>query len=337
MEKKKLLFFTIGIAVIVSCLFSCNYSVKKERNQPVQQQSATFSAVQVSIELDSLVPIELSAKKSINIQSPKTGKLKKGDVPMKFGRFVRKGDLLVQLSFDEDYNQLVELKKKLSQEVNDFIEYPFIQSASNLRMKWKSLADELSPAKRLPPFPLIDSEEEKRALKQTLIGKYYIQATALERSIDEAFVFSPVTGWFNKVVFSVGDEVSQDQLIAEVVEIKQWKLTNKSAVDQLKGKEWRIVTNGKKEIGTLTRGTVNESEYTIQFTPGISLPYDKKYFVVSNQVIQAQRIPRSCFKNGVVIMLKNGQEKRIAISRVKQSVDSVWVTGLPEKCTLKQF
>ena len=335
MEKKKLLFFIIGIFVTISSLLSCNQSLKKEENQPVKEQRTTFSAISVSIELDSLVPIELSAKKSITIQSPKTGKLKKGDVPMKFGRFVRKGDLLVQLSFDEEYNQLVELKKKLSIEVNDFIEYPFIQSASNLRTKWKSLADELSPAKRLPPFPLIDSEEEKRELKQTMIGKYYIQATALERSIDEAFVFSPVTGWLNKVAISIGDEVTQGQLMAEVAESNNWKLKNKSSVDQLKGIEWQIVTEKNKEIGKLVRGT--RSTYSIQFTPGIVLPSDKKYFIVSKQPIKTQRIPKSCFKNGAVLTIQHGQEKRVTVRRMKQSADSVWVIGLTEKCVMKRF
>lgn len=335
MEKKKLLFFTIGIVVTVSNLISCNQSLKKEENQPVKEQRTTFSAVSVSIELDSLVPIELSAKKSITIQSPKTGKLKKGDVPMKFGRFVRKGDLLVQLSFDEEYNQLVELKKKLSIEVNDFIEYPFIQSASNLRTKWKSFADELSPAKRLPPFPLIDSEEEKRELKKTMIGKYYIQATALEQSIDEAFVFSPATGWLNKVDISIGDEVNQGQLMAEVVENKQWKLKNKSAIHLLKGIEWQIVAEKNKEIGELVRGT--RSTYSIQFTPGITLPSDKKYFIVSKQPIKTQRIPKSCFNNGAVLTIQHGREKRVTVRRMKQSADSVWVIGLPEKCVMNRF
>ncbi len=335
MEIKKKLFFFVGIAVFVSCILSCNSSDKKEINKNRNKQPISFYPATVTLDFDSLVPIELLPKNATNITSPKIGKLKKGDVRMKFGQFVRKGDLLVQLSFEEEYNQLVDLKKKLSVEVTEFLEIPFIQSSTDLHTKWKSLADELNPAKRLPPFPLIDSEEEKQALKQTLIGKYFVQAAGLERSIDEAFVFSPKTGWLNKVDVSIGDEVTQGQLMAEVAESKDWKLKNKSSVDQLKGIEWQIVTEENNEIGKLVRG--NRSTYRIQFTPGIALPSDKKFFIRTKQSIQAQRIPKSSFKNGTVWTIQNGQEKRVTVRRMKQSADSVWVIGLPEKCGLKRF
>jgi hypothetical protein len=337
MEKKNKLFFTIGISVLFISIFSCNQPVEKAENFRNKKPKSEFSPESVTILEDSLVPIELRATHAIKVLLPKAGKLKKGDIELKNGRFVHEGELLVQLSFEEEYNQLVELKKRLSKEVNDFLQFPFIASNENLTKKWGVFEEALSPAKRLPSFPLIDSDDEKRELKLTLIGKYYLQATVLERSIETAFIFAPASGWLDKVSFSIGDNIDEGQVAAEIITNKHWRLKNESVTKQLKGYEWPIVNTTGKKVGKLIRKPKSGDTYSVQFAPGIELMQNAPFFIVSKRTIMAHRIPKMYLKGRTVLGVQNEQERSISIKIIKQSKDSVWVTGLPEKCNVKQF
>ena len=335
MEKKRT--FSIGASIVVILLgfVSCNQTTKKPEKELVKEEAEYFTPVFETVMVDRLIPIQLSYTNSVKVLANKSGNVKNGDVGWKNGRYVKKGQLLVQLSFESEYAELSALKKQLYEAVSTFIQTPEVENSKMLVNKWQAFLDELSPAKRLPAFPLIDSEEEKRALKQTLIGKYYVRATALETTIEQAFVFASKTGWLMNIRCAIGDEVTQGKLLAEIVQENDWQIKNSTFIDTLSGDEWKLVSN-KKEMGTLFRSLSKKyRNYQLELIDGTDLNQTSKLFIKTKHTIRTAQIPTASFNNNRVTYLEGKQEKIVQVDVVKQTKDSLWVTGLPENKALR--
>ena len=335
MENKKKFSFGASLVFILLGFVSCNQTTKNTEKESVKVKLEYVTPVFEMLTVDHLIPLQLSYTNSVKVLANKSGNVKKGDVKWKNGQYVKENQLLVQLSFESEYAELSALKKQLHEAVSTFIQSPEVTNSKILTQKWQSFLDEVSPAKRLPSFPLIDSDEEKRALKQTLIGKYYVRANALETTIEQAFVFAPKSGWLMNIRCAIGEEVNQGKLLAEIVQNNDWQIKNSTFIDTLSGDEWKLVSN-KKEMGTLFRlPSKKKKNYQLELIDGMDINQTSKLFIKAQHTIRTARIPTASFSNNGVTYREGKQEKFVQVDVVKQTKDSLWVTGLPEKIALR--
>lgn len=330
MEKKKKLSIGASLVVILLGFVSCNQTSKNPEKELVKEEFEYYTPVFETMMVDRLIPIQLTYTNTVKVLAIKGGNVKKGDVSWKNGHYVKKGQLLVQLSFESEYAELSALKKQLHEAVSTFLQTPEIANSKMLVNKWQAFLDELSPAKRLPAFPLIDSEEEKQALKQTLIGKYYVRANALETTIEQAFVFAPKSGWLMNIRSAIGDEVSQGKVLAEIVQKNDWRIKNTTVIDTISGDKWKLLSN-KKEMGTLFRLLSKKNRnYQLELIDGTDLNQMSKLFIQTHQTIRTARIPATIFNKNSLTYIEDKKEKIVQVDVVKRTRDSLWVTGLPE-------
>lgn len=285
--------------------------------------------IRTSLQFDQLVHATLVAKKTTPIFFERNGQLKKGEVSFRDGQYVNKNQVIVQLNFEEEYTALVDLKKRLRQETLLFLDRNTVQFDKTFKEKWNSFASVVDPTRRLPNFPLIDSEAEKQALRLTDIGRFYVQANALERKIEESLYLASTNGWLINCSKKIGDQLNERESIAQFVNADGWELSLASAElhSNVFG-EFEVVNDKKRTIGTCNiQNKSDQMSVTIRLRPR-SIRFPATVWIKKTQIEQVYRIPISVIKNNRVLQKDGKKTKWQKVDILKSTVDSAYVKGL---------
>ena len=161
-----------------------------------QEEAATYS-----LEVD--YPARVRAQEEVALGVEVSGKIEKGDIPLKTGQPFKTGDLLFSINNSDITAKLIASKSEFMTTLSRVL--PDIQiDFKSEYPKWIAFFDQVSFDKPLPALPKLKSSKEKVYMaSKGLVSEYY-DINALEILADRHFIRAPFNGAFTSVTKEVG-------------------------------------------------------------------------------------------------------------------------------------
>lgn len=161
------------------------------------------------------VPILVDFPQFVSVKSRVDGELERVEALFKNGQFVQKGELLAQINNRIPFQQLLQRKQELK---NQLIQ--LMKSATTLRdfpmEKWRSFENSISPVQLLSAFPEVESKEEQALIQAFSILNYFQAAQQLESGMKDYFLLAPQKGFLSHVQAKAGSMISKNTIIARI-------------------------------------------------------------------------------------------------------------------------
>jgi hypothetical protein len=197
--------------------------------------------------------LSVSATKLKVVNFSISGKLKKGDVPIKSGVFISENDFLAALDMTDYFKEVSKLKLSIRDELLDLIGSNSKLQEPDIFIKWNGFIKDIDISKKLPEFPAIYNFEEEQIIRNSKIGSNYVNCIKLEQNTQKFFFLNKNKGFIWEVKKKVGDEVKANECIMSIV---QWEdLVFSSADDYTSNsslENYDLFNTKGQKIGTLS-------------------------------------------------------------------------------------
>lgn len=214
-----------GLIVLLIALSYVGFS-RKEQTEKVsiivnesthKQEVNSINAVESISPIS--VPVLVDFPQFVSVKSRVEGELERGEALFKNGQFVQKGELLAQINNRIPFQQLLQTKQQLKDQLKQLMKSPAISRDFPLE-EWRSFESAISPVQLLPAFPAVDSKEEQTLIQEFSILNYFQAAQQLESGMKDYFLLAPQTGFLSHVQAKAGSMISKNTVIARIYDQK---------------------------------------------------------------------------------------------------------------------
>ncbi|MEG0500435.1 MAG: efflux RND transporter periplasmic adaptor subunit, partial [Rikenellaceae bacterium] len=202
-------------------------------------------------------PARVVSQDMITLGVEVTGKIERGDVPLKTGQTFRKGDLLFGINKDDVTAKLISAKSKyitmLSQVLPDInvdfkSEYP----------KWEKFFNEITLEGKLPKMPAFGSSKEKVYVAAKGILSAYYDIVSQEITATKHNIYAPFNGIFTSITKEVGAIASANSQVGTIsatdnLDIVASVMQTEANRIRLSGTATVLSRDGKEFSGKVTR------------------------------------------------------------------------------------
>jgi hypothetical protein len=327
------------------------------RNKPeakkdlvVQNSIAVKSKVVTNQQISSDIkyPGRVNSAENVSLAAEVNGRIMQGSVPLKEGQSFTKGQLLVEI-FGEDTEASLKASRSnflrtLSLTLPD-INIDFSESYN----KWNTYFQIVNINNKLPKLPEIKSESEKVFMASNGVLSEYYNIQKQEITLDKYQIWAPFSGYYKVVNKEVGALASNGVEIAIIVRNDKLEVIVPISVKDAKrvkhGQKFRIISNEKEYIGTLSRiaGFVEESTQSVNIY--ISYTPESKHELFEGELVSVSfntttiqlgtSLPREAvMPDGTVFIVVDNKLKKQAVEIIQQLEDESCVKGLNEGDTV---
>ena len=207
--------------------------------------------------LDVEYPARVRAKEKVALGVEVSGKIEKGDIPLKTGQTFKKGDLLFYINDSDITAKLISSKSKFITALSQIL--PDIQiDFKSEYPKWIAFFDEISFDKPLPALPELKSSKERVYLASKNVISQYYDISSIEIKADKHTIYAPFNGVFTSVTKEVGAIASANSQLGEIsstdnLEIVASVTEEDSDKMRIGGKVLVKARNSKEFYGTISR------------------------------------------------------------------------------------
>lgn len=220
MKKQKLKWIGGLIVLLIALLYVI--FLRKGQTEKVPVVAGESVHIQEVDSVDSMVstplisvPILVNFPQFVSVKSRVDGELERVEALFKNGQFVQKGELLAQINNRIPFQQLLQRKQELKDQL-----IQLMKSATTLRdfpmEKWRSFESSISPVQLLSAFPEVESKEEQALIQAFSILNYFQAAQQLESGMKDYFLLAPQKGFLSHVQAKAGSMISKNTIIARI-------------------------------------------------------------------------------------------------------------------------
>lgn len=309
-----------------------------------EEQVSTYS-------LDVLYPAKVRAQEEVVLGVEVSGKIEKGDVPLKIGQPFRKGDLLFSINDSDINTKLISAKSELITTLSQILPDINIDFKSEYP-KWLSFFDNVSFDKPLPALPKLNSSKEKVYLaSKGVISKYY-NIDALEILAEKHSIYAPFNGVFTDVTKEVGAIASANSQLGEIASTDNLEvvasLSEEDAGRITVGDKALIKARDSKEFyGTISRISSFLEDRTQMVDLYITL-YEPTRAIIAGEmlsvvipigdVVDVIKLPFDAVSDGGRIYGVDKENKIYFVDAKVEYIDGEWayLSGVPNGLLLLQ-
>jgi membrane fusion protein (multidrug efflux system) len=288
---------------------------------------------------------QVTPNSEINISFEVQGKLERGNLTMKPGSNFRTGQVLYRVDNREAFYTLKARKASYSTMVLNILPDIELDYPSQLN-KWIEFLNDLDPAKHLPPLPkMVTSKEAMFISSRNIITEYY-NLMSLESRMEKYFYVAPFSGTVLSTSAEPGSITSPGMSIARIAKTADFEVKVPISMEDLelyreKGSATFSDATGKQVgSGKIIRvsGVINQQTqssdvyYSVKALVGEKI-YNGMFLNVSIEREAPKNtvtIPRTCMKNGKVMVLEKNRLVPVDVLVVNSKPDSLFVTGLKD-------
>lgn len=331
------------IGVIVVVLFRKENPSDKELRSPEKSKAYTTMLAKETTRLHidniegEIVP---AAKRSISF--PIDGVLEKGDVILKPGSHFKFNQLLYRVNINAIFQELSSAKNQLSTSIKGVMS-DIERLFPTEKNKWYYFTERIDPAKRLPDFPILNSDEERAYFRSTTILKEYIKAVKLEAEIEKHFFLAPFDGYVLELKRNPGQRIRSGESIAIIA--KEGKFNIQVICTESQANEWK--KNGSLAFtddngnsigkGTFLKSIQDGSDkgkkravFSFQAENNFKPQNGMKVITQISNSEKCYKLPASSVNNQKVKLLYNNQIIEREVRIIGSTEDSVYLKGLNE-------
>lgn len=335
--------FAVSFLVIFILSTSCsNEGNEKLISENVKNEVIVASVVvkNENIRSSGMIPGQINYSVVREVSFALSGKIEQGDVSLKEGQRFKFNDLLFKLNMEEAFHSLNVKKADLTKRVQE-LQTTIGTKFPSETAKWEKFAIGLSPAKRLPEFPIIHSEEERKIMIQNEVSSQFNEIKSLEVQIENYFYLAPFDGVLLSVLKSPNYYVKQGVSVAKIAKLKAFivnfslpievynELNKKETIEFFNDQKVKIGT-GKIKDANLENGEM-KVVFSFQAQNGAQISLNQIMYVkVLSSVSKGIYLPMAAVKNGNVSVLVNGKKQSLKISVLSQKDNLVFVSGLED-------
>ncbi|MFT5778050.1 MAG: membrane fusion protein (multidrug efflux system) [Crocinitomicaceae bacterium] len=288
---------------------------------------------------------QVTPNSEINISFEVQGKLERGNLTMKPGANFRTGQILYRVNNKEAFYTLTARKASLSTMVLNMLPDIELDYPSELD-KWIEFLNDLNPQNHLPPLPEMASSKEAMFVTARNINTEYYNLMSLEARMEKYAYAAPFSGTVLSTTAEPGSITSPGMSIARIAKTGNFEVKVPISMADLdlyreKGNATFSDASGKPiATGKILRvsGVINQQTQSSDVYYSIKPLKDEKiyngmYLNVSIEREAAKNtvtIPRTCLKDGVVMVLENNRLVPVHVLQVHSKPDSLFVTGLKD-------
>jgi multidrug efflux pump subunit AcrA (membrane-fusion protein) len=349
--RKLIIFGSIaGIIVISVILMGVFANMKELPSQKPEKKKVMYVKADIvlysELESEIIATGRISSREYVDLISECSGKMLKGNIPLKKGQNFRKGDVLVRI-FSEEAK--LGLKGSKSRFLNliagllpDFkIDYP--KSYNN----WKNFFEAIDLDKDLPELPEIKSDKEKIYLASRNILMNYYAIKSDEIRLDKYTIYAPFNGAYTDVFLEVGAVANPGSRLAKIIRTDELELEvpieSRNAKYIKVGSKVSIFSeDGNMQWnGRVVRKTnfIDPQTQSINIFISLRPTADKPLF--KGQYLKAvfpglsfgnvMKIPRSAvFNHNEVFVVIDGKLEKKEVKIIKNNPKTYLISGLKE-------
>ncbi|MFT5858920.1 MAG: membrane fusion protein (multidrug efflux system) [Flavobacteriaceae bacterium] len=349
MKRSQIILFAVFL-VITGGIYMIVTNNKKEK---IKQEK--------TVEKDNYVPIhavknemktlslqsygQVTPNSEINIAFEIQGKLERGNISIKPGTNFSIGQILYRVDNKEAYNTYcsnIASFSSLVMNVLPDIELDFPAE----RDKWVLFLNSLSSTKRLPELPESTTSKEFTLITNRSIRAEYFNLLTQEARLEKYFYVAPFSGTVISTSAEPGSITSPGMTIARIAKTGDFEVKVPIAMNDLelyrdKGSASFSNSDGTRiATGKILRvsGVINQQTQSADvYYSVIPIKGERVYNGMHlNVAIEREAhkntvtIPRTCFKDDKVMVLKGNSLVPVNVIVVKKIPDSLLVTGLED-------
>ena len=286
----------------------------------------------------------LSSVSKIDLVAEASGKILQGDIPLKKGAELKKGDLLFSIYPDE---AILALKAKKSQFLNTLatmlpdisIDFPQYEEA------FKAFFSSIQISEALPEFPEVDDEKLRIFLASRNVPSEYYNIRKDELQLSRHAVRAPFYGSLTDVYMDVGAYTNTGGRVAKAIRTDELEL--EVPLEQIDAEWVKIndpvtIHSDKRSLnwkGRVIRKSQFVDENTQSQSVFIKIPNNGSSSLLAGEYLTAtfpghpidnvMEIPRNAvFNTNEVFVIKNGRLQNKVVNIVKINESSLVFNGL---------
>lgn len=340
--------FLLGILVgivfaVIFLLFNKEEnSGEKKAASSEDRSNSTILAKETTVSHSLKIDGKLIPAMKRNVQFTINGKLEKGDLSIQPGTHFKFNQLLYRLDIKDIFLELSDAKKQLLSSMKG-LATDIEQQFPSEKNKWQYFTERIDPAKRLPAFPILNSDEERTFFRATPILKEYIKAAQLETDIEKHFYLAPFDGIVLEVYKKPGQKIQSGQKIALIAQEGKLNVQlncSDSQAKELAGQGSIVFTNNAGETVGKGKYISTQKDKTVANSNNVlfSFKAEKNNKAAIGQLVQVElKINETCFilpakslKSNKVKILHEDQILEREVTIIRSSKDSAFVKGLNE-------
>lgn len=224
LKKQKLKWIGGLIVLLITLLYVGGRRKEQTENGPVNIDKLIHKHEVNSVDsMESIpsisVPVLLDFPQFVPVKSRVDGELERVEDLLKNGQFVQKGELLAQINNRIPFQQLLQTKHQLKDQLMQLMKSP-VTSRDFPIEKWRSFESSISPVQLLPAFPTVDSKEEQTLIQAFSILNFFQASQQLESGMKDYFLLAPKAGILSHVQAKAGSMISKNTVIARIYDQK---------------------------------------------------------------------------------------------------------------------
>ncbi|MFA9389766.1 MAG: efflux RND transporter periplasmic adaptor subunit [Prolixibacteraceae bacterium] len=278
----------------------------------------------------------------VDLISEGTGKILKGQVPLKNGQTFKKGNVLFSIYKDEVELALTARKSNFLNALANLLPDIKMDYSSSYEL-FTQFFNAIDVNKDLPQLPEIKSEQLKMLLASRNVLSEYYSIQKDELSVKRYTVYAPFDGSYSQVNMEVGAFTNVGSKVASAISTEQVEV--EIAVDAENSDFINIGDEVKLEgntswMGKIIRisGYVDESTQSRLVYVGIdqkkNLPLPGQYLTATfhgKMLSQVMEIPRNAvFNFNEIYTIVDGRLKKRPIEIIKKNEETLIFSGLEE-------
>jgi hypothetical protein len=221
--------------------------------------------------------LNISASKLNSVRFSMSGKLKKGDVPLKIGVFVKENDFLATLDLSNYFTELSQLKLSIRDELIELIGANPILQEPEAFIKWNGFLNDIDISKKLPEFPAIYNLEEEQIIRNSQIASLYITCRKLEQNAQNFFYLNKNEGYIWEVKKKIGDEVKANESFLTMARLDDLIFSSDKENNlNLNEKKFSLFDEKHQKIGVVNLLNNNELKFKLVKISNKSVSIDPK-------------------------------------------------------------
>lgn len=205
----------LGSGIFAYMLISAKPEARKSKTKITKLGVKAYKEEAATYLLEVNYPARVRAQEEVALGVEVSGKIEKGDIPLKAGQTFRKGDLLFSINDSDITARLISSKSKFITTLSRVLPDIQIDFESEFP-KWIAFFDQVSFDKPLPALPVLKSSKEKVYMaSKGLVSEYY-DINALEILADRHFIYAPFNGVFTNITKEVGAIATANSQLGEI-------------------------------------------------------------------------------------------------------------------------
>ena len=312
----------------------------------VEASVIKFQTVQAEVK----APGRIRSVSQVELFSEASGKILKGDIPLKKGSSFKKGDIIFTIYPDEAELALKASKSKFLNTLATILPDIAIDFPDS-ETEFRSFFSSIDLNKDLPPFPDVSDEKLKIYLSSRNVWSEYYSIKSDEKKLKRYTKIAPFNGALLDVYLEIGAYTNMGGRVASAIQTNELEmevpLERIDAVWVEVGDQVKITSKGRdlELSGTVIRKSKFIDENTQSQSVFVKIKGENIQKVLSGEfliadfkghpIINVMEIPRrALFNSNEVYLIKQGRLQKEIVNVIKMNDKTLFFNGLQEGDTI---